>query len=111
MSRHSVPQKKTDDIAFPVRVILHGLMGGTSSALGADRDPHAWMSQKIGPGEMALYSWHTPFCPGGVALYARSLADAAAFLAVFPEYRVADGTETAIYTSPFVTQGRRNRRP
>lgn len=110
MSRRSSPQRTTDEQAFPVRVILHGLPGGFAAALGPGRDPHRWMQENIGLGEMELYGWHSVYCPEGFALYARSCADAVRFLAAFPELKVADGTVTEIYSSPHITRGRRNRR-
>ena len=107
MSRRSSPQRITDEQAFPVRVILRGLPGGFAAALGPGRDPHRWMQEHIGPGEMALYGWHTVYCPDGFALFARSCGDAAKFLAAFPEFEIADGTVMEIYNSPHITNGRR----
>lgn len=110
MSRRSSPQRIIDEQAFPVRVILRGLAGGFAAALGPGRDPHRWMQENIGSGEMALYGWHSVYCPDGFALFARSCCDAAKFLAAFPEFEVADGTVMDTYGSPYVTRGCRNRR-
>lgn len=107
MTRRSSPQKQTDELAFPVRVILHGPKGGFYTALGPGRDPYRWMQQHIGPGEMEMHNWNTAFCPGGFALFARSFADAQRFLAAFPEFTIADGTVTEIYNSPHIVKGRR----
>ena len=107
MTRRSAPQKKADEIAFPVRVLLHGLGGGFLRDLGADRDPHAWIRINLGLGNAELYAWHTPYCQNGFQFLCRSPLAAGQFLAAFPEFRVADGTATEFYNSPHVTAGRR----
>ncbi len=94
-------------MAFPVRVILQGVQGGFALGLGPGRDPHRWMQENIGPGEMAMYSWHTVYCPDGFALFARTFKDAERFLAAFPEFIVADGTVLEVYNSPHISRGRR----
>lgn len=107
MSRRSTNQRISDEQAFPVRVILEGVKGGFALGLGPGRDPHRWMHDTIGPGEMQFYSWRTVYCPEGLVLLARSFADAELFLAAFPEFKFADGTLAEIYSSPFITRGRR----
>lgn len=101
------PQRKTDDQAFPVRVILQGLPGGFAKQLGPGRDPHRWLDMELGAGNAAFYGWRTPFVADGHALYTRSLADAIRFLEAFPEFKIADGTTSEAYSSVFVWRGKR----
>lgn len=107
MTRRSTPQKKADEVAFPVRVLLHSLEGGFSQSLGSGRDPIIWLGEVIGFGNAALYGWTSPYCRDGLALYCRSVADAALFLEAFPEFELADGTVSPAYNSPYVIAGRR----
>lgn len=102
-------RRKTDDLAFPVRVLLQGLPGGFAKDLGPGRDPHIWLSETYGLGNAEFYGWSTVHERDGYALYTRSLADAVRFLEAFPEFKLADGTESIVYNSPHVTNGRRNR--
>lgn len=107
MSRRTRPQRASDEEAFPIRVVLAGVKDGFALALGPGRDPHRWIQTHIGPGEMALYSWHTVYCPNGFALFARSFKDAERFLEAFPEFKIADGTILEIYSSAHIIRGRR----
>jgi hypothetical protein len=108
MSPRSNPQKQRDESTFPVRVILRlPGEGGFYATLGAGRDPHRWLSSQIGLANAALHGWRSPYIGEGFALYCRSLADAAAFLAAFPEFLIADGTASPVYDSPYVIGGRR----
>lgn len=100
-------QKKADDAAFPVRVILQGLAGGFAKRLGPGRDPHQWLDAELGAGNAAFYGWRTPYVTEGYALYTRSLADALRFLEAFPEFEIADGTVSDAYSSVFVWRGKR----
>ncbi|MDP0928479.1 hypothetical protein Q0601_14935 [Paracoccus onubensis] len=96
--RRSTPQKKIDDRAFPVRVIVALPEIGKHRPLD---EMYQWLDQNIGRGD---YAWHSA---GGhtifndrEAFYFRDPAPAVDFLAAFPELKLADGTIFPSYTSP-----------
>lgn len=78
-------------------------------ALGPGRDPQRWLSEKLGSGNAQLWPYRSPFVGEAFALYCRSIAAATAFLHAFPEFEVADGTESVVYNAPGVNNGRRLR--
>ena len=102
MNRRSPPQAKTDDAAFPVRVLVLVPENGYGTALDA---MVTWLRSNIGVGEFAHH-------PGASALaaassfYFRCIADAVFFVAAHPEIVLADGTMSASYRSPHFVFGR-----
>lgn len=107
MSRRSTPQKAIDLQAFPVQVFLQGLQVGFRLGLPLGSDPYHWIRVNVGMGNMELYAGKSPYFSEGHVLLARTLEDAAKFLAAFPEFRIGDGTTSPIYSSPYVSQGQR----
>ena len=98
MIQRTRPQAKTDDHAFPIRVKLaiphhdRVMLVGPERPLGnlAARDRPATMREALGRLEREG--------PGDGAL--RTLEDAQACLAAFPEFELADGVGSATYYSP-----------
>ena len=88
MVRRSTPQAKRDDLAFPIRVKItvppHGL--------GKELDfMIAWLREHIAPGDCANHSAPGVACDTA-AFYFRSTEAAQAFLAAFPNAKLANGT-------------------
>lgn len=110
MSRRSKPQKEVDLQAFPVKVFLNGLKGGFQLALPPGKDPHRWMKEHMGLGNMELYGAQSVYLGEGYVLLARTLEHVAKFLAAFPEFEIGDGTVSPMYNSPYVSQGQRRQR-
>jgi len=78
-------------------------------ALGPGRSPQIWLIENLGDGNAQFWAFRSPFVGDAFALYTRTLKDAAAFLAAFPEFEIADGTESVVYSSPSVSGGQRHR--
>lgn len=97
MSRSLTPQQNVDETAFPVRVILRGLPGEVQALLGPNRDPQVWIAESLGRANARLYGWTTSCRVEGHALYCRSLVEARLFMEAFPEFRLPNGTESAVY--------------
>ncbi|RJE87945.1 hypothetical protein [Paracoccus onubensis] len=97
--RRSTPQKKIDDRAFPVRVIVELPEIGKHRPLD---EMYQWLDQNIGRGD---YAWHSggrnPLLGECVALYFRHPKPAVDFLAAIPELKLSDGTIFPSYTSPY----------
>lgn len=104
MPRRTLPQSKTDDLAFPVRVKIAVPEGGLGKISEGMRE---WLKRELGPGN---YAWHSAGMAAGrqaSAVYFRSTADAERCIAAFPELELADGTASPAYRSPAVPFGRR----
>lgn len=103
VTRRTIPEAKTDDAAFPVRVRFHvgphGL-GRTAAAL------HAWLDDQIGRGNYAVHGGGRAVGGDCVSLYFRTPADAVAWPAAFPQLELADGTRLPGYHSPYLPFGR-----
>ncbi|GGB87922.1 hypothetical protein GCM10011494_02830 [Novosphingobium endophyticum] len=97
MVRRSTPQKKIDDRAFPVRILVRVPRFG----FGQQYDEiHAWLKNEIGRGEYADHSFRTP-PRDAVGFYFRRIEDAQRFVAAFPSLELSDETAGAGYTSPY----------
>lgn len=103
MPRRSTPQARTDDRAFPVRLLLRTPSGGFGRRL--DEALH-WLSETLG---RTNYAWHSGGSISGrdaSAVYFRCPAAAAAFLDANPALELADGTCEVWYNSPDLPFGR-----
>ena len=104
MTRRSTPQKRIDDDAFPVRVKV------LVPECGFDRrmpDLYAWLDREVGRGNYALHAGSTVGLARNVAaFYFRAADPAHRFTAVFPDVVLADGTESPVYRSPYLPDGR-----
>lgn len=107
MSRRSTPQKEIDLQAFPIKVFLQGLQVGFRLGLPLGSDPYHWIRTNVGMGDMEFYPAKSPYFTEGHVLLARTLEDAAKFLAAFPEFKIGDGTTSSRYSSPYVLEGHR----
>lgn len=106
MSKRSTPPSKIDEWSFPIRVLVKlPEPVGFLRAFGSGCDPYVWLHRELGAGNAALYSWRAPHMGDGYAVYFRTLQDAAAFLAAYPEFIIADGTAASGYNSPYVSGG------
>lgn len=90
MSRHTSPNRKRIDDAYPVRVKIRIPRNGLGNLFG---EIHAWL-MALGPGRAANQSTRGLYCDA-TAYYFRDLADAEPFLAAFPMLELADGVEQA----------------
>jgi putative SOS response-associated peptidase YedK len=96
MSRRSIPQSKTDDLAFPIRVKL----GVPDSGFGRlSDDINCWLAAVVGHGNYALHSVQALFTSAS-ALYFRDIEAARAFLAAFPALELADSLQSRGYSAP-----------
>lgn len=101
MTRRTTPQAKTDDRAFPIRVrfvIPHhdrALWWGLSDRLTA------WL-RELGPRRCVMHSGGVNLTREAMALYFRTLEDAQACVAAFPELELADSVGLVGYYSPAV---------
>ncbi len=96
MSRRTTPQKKTDERAFPVRVRFEVPGNGLGLRLG---DLHRWLNREIGAGFFAVHS-----SPGlgtdALAVYLCDAEGARELVTAFPDFQLADGTQSPSYYSP-----------
>ena len=96
MVRRSTPQKKIDELAFPVRVRFAVPERGFGMRLDAI---HAWLSTEVGMGFYAVYS-SRGLATDALGIYLRDIESARALITAFPDLILADGTECRGYTSP-----------
>jgi hypothetical protein len=82
MVRRSVPAKKIDDVAFPIRVKVKVPARGFGLRIDLY---HAWLRDNLSPRQWAHHS-----VGGASGFYFRSLQTAERFLATFPELELAD---------------------
>lgn len=87
MSRHTAPQKRRVDDAFPIRIKIKIPPRGLGNLLS---DIHRWVGDNLGPERCRNFSTRGTFCQA-TAFYFRSMADAQAFLDAFPMLELADG--------------------
>lgn len=100
MVRRSSPQKRIDELAFPVQVKFAIPERGLGVRLDAI---HAWLRTEIGPGYYAVYN-SRGLAVDALGVYLRDVENARALIAAFPDLILADGTESRAYTSP-IQQG------
>lgn len=89
MSRHTSPNKRRVDDAFPIRVKIKIPPGGLGNVVS---DIHRWINEHLGPERCQTYSTRGVYCQA-TAFYFRSMEDAGAFLAAFPLLELADGVD------------------
>lgn len=97
MNRRTSPQKKKDEVAFPVRVRIVVPPRGLGQMLDLMQ---IWLRAEIGTGNFATHS-SAALGSDAMAIYFRSLADARRFLERFPDLRLADGLGASSYQSPY----------
>ena len=102
MSRRTTPQKKIDDLAFPVRVKLAIPDNGLGCRLEAI---NSWLKSHMSSGDFACHS-HEGLTCGTLAIYFRSVRDAASFSETFTDLTLADGTLSPAYSTPSRRAGR-----
>lgn len=89
MARHTAPQKRRIDDAFPIRIKVRIPRGGLGNVLS---DIHRWTADNLGPERCRNLPTRGIHCQA-TAFYFRSMADAQAFLEAFPALELADGIE------------------
>ena len=87
MSRHTSPNKRRIDDAFPIRVKIRIPPGGLGNQLS---EIHSWIRNNLGPELCQHFSTRGVHCQA-TAYYFRTMEDAESFLAAFPELALADG--------------------
>ncbi|OJW72764.1 MAG: hypothetical protein BGO57_16150 [Sphingomonadales bacterium 63-6] len=95
MSRHALRQRKSDEVAFPVRVKFRIPDRGLSNSQAI----HDWLRDMIGRGDFAVHAGRSVGMQS-FAVYFISLRDADRFHRAFPELQFADGTCLDVYDSP-----------
>lgn len=90
MIQRTRPQAKKDDQAFPIRVKLAIPHHDKTLWWGLDERLTAWL-RALGPTRYARHSGGWCVKGQAMALYFRTLEDAEACLAAFPEFELADG--------------------
>ena len=95
MTRHALRQRKSDEIAFPVRVKFQIPDRGLSNSQAI----HDWLRDMIGRGDFAVHPGRS-IGMQSVAIYFISLHDADRFHRAFPELQFADSTCLDVYYSP-----------
>ena len=99
MVKRTRPQAKTDDLAFPIRVKLAIPHHDRTLWWGLDTRLQIWL-REIGPLRCVRHSGGWCVKGQAMALYFRTLDDAHACLAAFPEFELADGVDSVTYYSP-----------
>jgi hypothetical protein len=86
MSRHTSPQRREDELRFPIRVKVRVPPGGLGNLV---TDADRWLRANLEPGAWA--HWPVEAMRGAATAYHfRRLEDAARFFAAFPGLEVAD---------------------
>ena len=91
MSRHTSPNKKRIDDAFPIRIKIKIPANGLGNLVG---EIHVWLHENLGTGRYSNQSTTGVYCQA-TAYYFRTLQDAQTFLEAFPALELADGVEKA----------------
>lgn len=100
MARHTYPLRRTDDLAYPIRVkvIVPGSgFGGLLDQMNEWRQQHAPDSAHH-PGQSNAASHSS-------AIYFRRIEEAEAFLAAFPILKLADGVGAMEVRGPTAPHG------
>jgi hypothetical protein len=101
MPRRTTSQAKTDDQAFPIRVKLAIPHHDKAMWWGLSQRLEAWIKE-VGPLRCVNHSGGWSVKGQAMALYFRTLEDAEACIAAFPEFELADGVGCVSYYSPAV---------
>lgn len=99
MIQRTRPQAKTDDLAFPIRVKLAIPHHDRAMWWGLDTRLTIWL-RELGPNRCVRHSGGWSVKGQAMALYFRTLEDAQACLAAFPEFELADGVDSVTYYAP-----------
>ena len=91
MARHTAPQKRHIDDAFPIRIKIRIPPRGLGNLTN---DINRWIRDHLGPEQCRNQSTRATHCQA-TAFYFRSMADAQAFLDAFPMLELADGIDLA----------------
>lgn len=105
MTRRTTSQAKTDDSAFPIRVKLAIPYDDRQRWWGLNDRLQAWLNE-MGPRRCAIHSGGWSVKGQAMALYFRTLEDAQACVAAFPEFELADGVGSVTYYAPGVRDAR-----
>lgn len=89
MSRHTSPNKKQIDDAFPIRIKIKIPDDGLGNLVG---EIQTWLRKNIGTERFSNQSTRGVYCHA-TAFYFRNLDDTQAFLAAFPALELADGLD------------------
>lgn len=95
MVQRSPAQRKIDERAFPIRVLITVPARGFGQSYD---EMQAWLRNELGPCAYAIHAGQR--YPQSSAFYFRALDDARRFLDAFPRLELADGTRLASYSSP-----------
>lgn len=101
MTRRTRSQAKTDDLAFPIRVKLKIPSEDRDRWWGLSQRLEVWLGE-LGPLRCVKHSGGWSLGGQAMALYFRTLEDAQACVAAFPELELADGVGAGVYYSPAV---------
>lgn len=104
MTRRTTPQSKTDDQAFPIRVKLAIPHHDRALWWALDDRLTAWI-RELGPLRCVQHAGGWSAKGDAMALYFRTLEDAQACVAAFPEFELADSVASPTYYSPAVGRG------
>lgn len=96
MIRRTRLQTNMDERAFPVRVRFAVPQGGFGNRI---LDLHQWLDHTIGRGEYAVHP-AKPWITECIAVHLRDVEGAEALVAAFPEFVLADDTQSSTYSSP-----------
>lgn len=96
MARRTIAQKRTDELAFPIRIRFSIPVGGFGLRLD---DLHRWLAQEIGAGRYAIHS-SPGLATDAIGVYLCCTASAQALVEAFPDFELADGTVSRAYSSP-----------
>ena len=101
MTRRTRSQAKTDDLYFPIRVKLAIPHHDKAMWWGLNQRLTMWIAEL---GRLRCVQHSGGWCLQGqaMALYFRTLDDAQACIAAFPELELADGVGSVTYSSPAV---------
>ena len=92
MASHTSPQRRRDELRFPVRIRIRVPPGGLGLMLA---DALRWLDTELGPGQWA--NWPTESAHGNAtAFHFRTIEDAARFYAAFPMFMLADATAAGL---------------
>ena len=88
MSRHTSPNKRRIDDAFPIRVKIKVPPDGLGLVLN---EINGWLNENLGVERCRTLPTRGVNC-NAKAIYFREMSDANSFLAAFPALELADGT-------------------
>ena len=91
MVQRSTPPRQLDERAFPIRLKLQNPLTGPGWIRWTDAE--IWLRENVGAGQFA-YHGQEGHLGHTMAFYFRTLDAARRFMEAFPDYRLADTTDT-----------------